>query len=56
MNGGVDFRETFNTVSDAVFPVSRYLAGRTGGCIQLFVGSLVKGPGSEDKVGCAVRG
>jgi hypothetical protein len=42
-------------VSGAVFPVSRYLAGRTGGCIQLFVGNLVKGPGGEDKVGCTVR-
>ena len=55
MNGAVDFSETFNRVSGVVFPVSRYLAGHTGGCIQLFVGNLVKGPGGEDKVGCTVR-
>jgi len=55
MKGAVDFRETFNRVSGAVFPVSSYLAGRTGGCMQLFVSNLVKGPGGEDKVGRAVR-
>jgi hypothetical protein len=53
MNGADDFRETFNRVIDAVFPVSRYSAARMGGCIQLFVGNLVKGTGGEDKVGCA---